>query len=511
MKRLLLLLLAGLLLVTGQIPRAQATNEKSLNLALKETPNSLDPGISADNYSGAILMNTMEGLTRLDLQGDPQPAMAESWEISEDGLTYTFKLRQAEWSNGQLVTSHDFVNGWTRILSKKVDSQAVDQFFLIQNAEAFYKEEVGEEALGIQAIDDQTFEVTLSHPTPYFLELMANYYFSPVYQDDSKITNGPFQVDEYKNDEMITLVKNDHYWDKESVQLETVNVRIIPSESTVANEFLAGNIDFIGMPFGNISFNHQDLFKDQIQSTTPSTSYNYRINTTDEELMNADLRKALALSINREELIKNVTRGQEVPANGLIPPIVEGFESEDLFDLEAAKEHLEKALKDLKVDAPDKLDIVMETNGGEDHSTVAQYLQNQWKTHLGIDVKINLVEWNIHYDNLQNLNFKLGRIANPALYKDATSFLNPFVEKDNIYNMTGWHNSDYTQLVKQAESEPDMDKRLELLQESHVLLLEEMPFVPVYFYGRDYVVNDSFTDLKPLPIGGVNLKYVKNN
>ncbi|MRJ46317.1 peptide ABC transporter substrate-binding protein [Fundicoccus ignavus] len=490
----------------------------------------LDPALTTDTYSPFLLKNIFEGLTWIDSEGVTQPAMDSSWQVSEDSLVYTFTLREgAEWSNGDPVTAHDFEFAWKRVLNPETLAYEADELFILAGAEAYYLGEGSAEEVGVKALDDNQLEVTLKLPVPYFLELTSRLgKLLPVHQasveansawaqegGDSFVSNGPFTVSEINHNSHYVLAHNEHYWDQENVALETVTIYIVESEATANTMFQAHELDFIGIPFNSVSLDAIDLYREQdlFNVVDFAAIYNYKMNTTDETLSNVNIRMALALAVDRQTLIDNVTKGEETPALGFVPPMMKGFEEDRGYfkdaDFESAREYLAKGMEDLGLTDPSQVSVTLSTNTSESHSAIAQFIQHGWVENLGISVEVANTEWQVHLDQLSTLNYQLGRMGDTGEYNDAYTFLTKFEEVDNADNRTAWHNDTYTDLLTKSRTENDSAKRVALLQEAEALLMESVPFVPVYYYSNSYAFHDNVKNMAPNSFIEVNLKEVE--
>ena len=531
MKRLPLLMVVALMWLTTLTPfttaQAQAPEAGVLRTSIASDP-VLDPALVPDTYSGIMIKNLMEGLTRPDAEGVPEAAMAESWDVSEDGLVYTFHLREAQWTNGDPVVAGDFEYAWKRVLNPDTASPKAGDLFEIKNAQAYYSGEAALEDVGVKALDDKTLEVTLENPTPYFLDLTARttvmYPVNPRAVEENEnwatdageeyVTNGPFTLSEWEHNSYFTFAKSPTYWDADNVQLERAEVQIIEAESTANAAYQAGEIDFVGIPFNTVSLDALDTYRADgtLQTVDFAALYEYKMNVTDPVLANKNIRKALAYGIDRQTLIDNITKANEKPALGLVSPAMRGFEGSNNYfadaDFETAKEYLQQGLEELGMSDPSELTVTLTTNTSETHGAIAQYLQAGWVNNLGINVEIANQEWQVHLDNLLTLNYQLGRLGSVAEYNDPNAFLEMYYEPDNGMNRTGWENADYQALLDEASVETDVEKRIELLKEAEAIFMEEMPTVPVYFYSNAYVARDYVQNMHPDAFVDVQLKHV---
>lgn len=501
--------------------------DKTLNLSITSEPPSLNPQKATDSTSGAIIKNVFEGLTRVDSDGKVQNAAAEDVKVSDDKLTYTFTLRDAKWTNGDPVVAGDFAYAWKWALDAKNASEYASILYPIKGAQAYNEGKGKVEDLGIKVVDDKTLEVTLENPTPYFLELTAFYTYMPVNEKvvsendnwfaeagDTYVTNGPFTLDEWKHNDSITMKKNEDYWDKDNVALSTVNVKMIESEATANREFDSGNLDYLGAPYNVVSLDKMNTYKDKgiLKSEPYAAVYEYKLNTKEGPTKNVNIRKALAMSIDREGLIKNVLKGGQTPALADVPVAIEGYENDNnLFEgnnTDEAKKYLEKGLKELGLKDASDLKIAISINTSEAHAAVAQFIQEGWKKNLGIETTIDNAEWQVFLDKVSALDYQVGRMGWIADYNDAYTFLERYDTAKNGNNDTGWENKEYKELMAKAMKETDEAKRTEFLKDGQKILMDEMPVIPIYFYSNEYVAQDYVKNMGPDKLGNVNLKDV---
>ena len=515
----------------------ETTAPKELNVVIPSEPPSLHPQLATDTTSGAILMNVFEGLTRLNDDSKPEAAIAESWVISDDQLTYTFKLRDAVWSNGDPVVASDFVYAWKWALNPNNMSEYASLLYPIKGGEAYntYDTEKGSEeeftklgeALGVTAEDDKTLVVTLENPTPYFLELTAFKTYLPINQKvvesndkwytdagENYVTNGPFKLDAWKHDDSIVLKKNADYWDAANVALETVNIGMVEDETTASTMFKAGEIDYLGSPYQTVALDAIDGFKadGSLQIVDYAGIYNYKLNTKDKFTGNANIRKALTLAIDRQTLIDNITKGEQKVALGMVPTAIAGFEEDRGYfkdnDMEGAKAALEAGMKELGITDPKDISITISYNTSDAHAAIAQFIQEGWSKNLGITVGLDNAEWQVYLEKLNMLDYQAGRLGWIADYNDAYTFLEMYSTADNGNNDTGWENAEYKELMKQSVAETDPAKRLEILKKAESIAVAEFPVAPIYYYTNLYVKNEKVSNMFPNALGDIQLKSV---
>ncbi len=500
---------------------------KELNLVIPSEPPSLHPQLATDSTSSAILINVFEGLTRADADGQPQPAMAEKWDVSEDGLTYTFHLRDAKWTNGDPVVAGDFEYAWKWALNPENLSEYASVFYPIKGAEAYNTGAGSVDEVGIKAEDEKTLVVTLANPTAYFLELTAFKTYSPINQkvvegkDDwyaeageNYVTNGPYTLDTWKHSDSIVLKKNEGYWDAANVAVNTVNIGMVENEATAVTMFKNGEIDYLGSPYQTVALDAIDGFKadGSLNIDDYAAIYWYKFNTTDKVTGNANIRKALTLAIDRQGLIDNVTKGEQKPALGMVPSAISGFEEDRGYykdnDVEGAKAALEAGMKELGIKDAKDIKINLSFNTSEAHASIAQYIQEGWSKNLGITVSLDNSEWQVYLEKLNVLDYQIGRMGWIADYNDPYTFLEMYDTAKNGNNDTGWENPKYKELLKQSVAEVDTAKRLELLKEAEAIAVSEFPVAPIYYYTNLSVKQKYVKNMGPDRLGIIQLKNV---
>ena len=525
------LVVVGLIISVIGINHSTATEttgpEQTLNLATANEP-VVDPGLATDKNSVALLANIFDGLTRPTIEGEVEAGIAESWEVSEDNLTYTFYLRESNWNDGTPLTAADFEYSWKRVLNPETGSPGAAELFIIQGAEAYSQGEGSADDVQVKALDDYTLEVTLTEPKPQFLELTGRLpELYPVPQEvvnenidwatdagELFLNNGPFMLTEWVHQSDYVLSKNPNYWDSENVQLETINVQVVESMATANTMYLNGDINYLGMPFHTISPEMIDVHKGSgdLKVSDMAAFYNYAMNVTDEHLSNVNIRKALALAVDRQSLIDNVTKAGQTPALRIVGPTATNSTQEVAYfedaDFDKAREYLAIGLDELDLNDASELKLSMSTNVSEEHSAVAQFIQAGWKEELGIEVTIETTDFQVHLADMSQLNYQLGRRGEGYEYSDISSFLEQYYSTDNGRNQTGWEDEDYQGLVEAARSEQDSVKREELLLEAEAIFMDAMPVVPLYFYTNAYVVNDDVHNMEMDTIGVIQFKYV---
>ena len=502
---------------------SESDSGQVLRLNNGSEPTSFDPPQGFNAVSWDALNNLMEGLTRLDESHQPAAAIAEDWEISEDGTEYTFYLREdANWSNGDPVTAEDFVFAWTRLLDPDEASPAAFLGYFIEGAEEFNTGSGSADDLGLVAEDEKTFKVTLNAPTGFFLDLISNPAFFPVNQSvveenpdwhteaESFVSNGPFMLDEWEHESHFVFKKNPEYWDVDNVSLNEVHWAMVNDENTEYQMYESGELDTTAVP---ADLSEQLLESDEAFFEDQAGVYFYRFNVEMEPFQNEKIRKAFAKVINQEDIVQYITKNNEEPAYGFVAPSFQDPEGNDFrekngdlitYDPEEARQLLEEGMAE---EGYDELpEVVLSYNTSEAHRAIAEYMQEVYREELNVDVTLENTEWNVFLEDQQNLNLQFSRSSFLADYADPVNFLESFVT-DSSMNRTGWSNSEYDELIAAAKSEADESQRYQYLYEAEQILFEELPLFPIHFYNQVGLQKPEVTGIVRHPVGYLELKW----
>ena len=478
-------------------------------------PASLDPHIATGVPEHHIMSSVMEGLVLKDRRSlEPRPGVAESWTISDDGRVYTFKLRDdARWSNGDPHIANDYVWSWWRALQPALGNQYAYMLFPIKNAKRYYDRETEDFGdVGVKALDQRTLQVTLTNPTPYFLQLLDHYSLFPVHQatiekfgnadqrgtrwsyEGNLVSNGPFKLDEWKINRHITVTRNLHYWDNDNVALNGIVFK--PVENTVTEErmFRAGQLHVTSnVPADKIS-TYRKSNSTELKIAPYLGTYFYRLNIKTPQLQDRRVRRALGMAIDREKLVENITKGGQIPAYTMTPPGTMGYypTSTLAFDPENAKNLLSEAGYPNGEGFP-AIEILYNTNEG--HRKIAVALQEMWKDYLNIDIKLLNQEWKVYLATESAGDYQISRGGWIGDYVDPNNFLDMFLCGGGN-NRTGWCNEEYDRLILEvAPSQSSHEERLAVFQQAETMLLDDMPIIPVYTYTSVKLVDSSVENL----------------
>lgn len=488
------------------------TEQQIIHISNATEPSGVDPHTTSGMPEYRLQMALFEGLVAKHPETlEIVPGVADKWQMSDDGLIYTFHIREdAKWSNGERLIANDFARSWHRALMPSLANEYVESLFVLKNAEKFFKQELKNfSEVGVKALDDNTLQIELENPTPYFLQLLDHHSmfpvhintiskFSPIDERDSTWTrpenfvgNGPFVIHEWTPGKVFSVTPNPYYWDAKMVKLK--EMRFYPVEQLLAEErmFKAGQLHKTEwMPIAKIE--KYKKANDPEYVTFPYlATYFYILNVTKPPTNDVRVRKALAYAVDRESIAKNITKGQQLPAYSLTPPDVLGYtaKAKMTYDLEMARKLLAEAGYPNGEGMP-TIELIYNTS--EDHQKIAQAVQQMWKKNLNINVTLQNQEWKVFLDNQKLLNYQVARMAWVGDYVDPNTFLEVFITNGGN-NRTGWSNANYDRLIRAATSAKNREERYDLLQQAEQILVDEVPFIPIYNYSTNNLLS---TDVK---------------
>jgi oligopeptide transport system substrate-binding protein len=473
-------------------------------------PQDLDPQIVQGIPELHLIEALFEGLLTEDPKDlHPTPGLASSWEISPDGLVYTFHLREnLHWSDGSPITTDDFLLSWKRMISPKLASEYAYLIYnFVKGAKDYYDAKITDfSQVGLKAPDDHTLQVTLLSPTPYLLKIIANHYvWHPLpiktvlkfgalderstqwTQAGNLVSSGPFMLKEWTPQKRIVVVRNPYYWDASSVKLDEID--FFPTEDLPAEErmFRDDQLDRTQeIPVDKINSyrkNHPEL----LHIDPWLGVYFYRCNVTRPPLNDKRVRKALALAIDRESLIRDVTRANERPAYAVSVPDDSGYtpRAQITGTLADARRLLAEAgYPDGKGMPP----IELLYNTQSNHREIAEAIQEMWRTKLGVNIDLLNEEWKVYLESQHTHNYQMERAGWIADYEDPHVFLEIW-ETNNGNNDTLWSNPEYDRLLHEALRAKDDAIRYEIYQKMDAILVDECPVIPIFYYTRAYLMS----------------------
>lgn len=511
----LFLLVVTLVIGTGCKRDQHAKNvaDRVVKIAVSNDPQTLDPRLARSLDAVTILHMLYDGLMRSDSTGHIIPGIAEKATVSEDMKTYTFHLRKSHWSNGDPLTSHDFLETWKDILNPAIPSPNAYQFYCIKGAKDVKEGKLPFEEAGIKAPDPHTLIVNLEQPTPYFLELMTTHFFYPVHRQfssDNAVTNGPFKLERWQKKHELSAVKNPHYWDAEEVSLNKIILYPL-DEHTALRMFESGEIEWAGSPLSTIP---QDAIQTlrhrrQLRILSGAGTHWLRINTEVAPFKSMKLRQAFAYALDRKAIVDHVTRGNQRSATAIVPPFF-GLPSNTFFkdnDVPKAWYTFQESLEEMNVDKDELPSITLCYANTDRNHKIAQTVQQQWKKALDVDVKLESCESQVMYDKLSRHQYQMAIGGWFADFRDPITFLEVFKFKDNSTNNTHWENREYIDLLNLSAIQTDQHKRFEILEQAEAVLMKNMPVIPLFFAAFNYVKADNLYGVHFSELGYLDFKY----
>jgi len=498
----------------------QGDGTGTVSVNLEDTIRDLDSTTTTDEVSSNILVNIIEGLYRLDENARPVPAQAEKVDISEDGLTYTFTLRDGiKWSNGDAVTSQDFKYAWLRALDPDTAGQYAYIISTFVEGAADYNEGNGSpDDVAVEAPDDKTLVVTLASPSPFWLGLTSFYTYYPQNQRfveergeryaqsaDALIYNGPYTLTDFNPTEGVTLVKNDDYWDAGNVDIERVKGRIVKELDTAVNLHESGELDIT-----EIDSQYVDEYRDSPDFDKRTTFVCFYLSFNEEvpAFQNVNIRKAFQIGFDRNALAQQILNDGSEGATGYVPEGIAGPGDQTFreaegptvpeYNPEEAKRLYEQGLQEIGENPTIEL-LSYDDSVARDTAT---FLQSQFEDNLGakIDVKIQPFDRKLELES--NGEFQLSYQGWGADYNDPMTFLDLW-ETDSPFNTGHYSNERYDQLIEQAKKETDEDERMDLMLEAERLLIEEdAGCAPMVFEGEVRLIETFIKNFVYQPYGG---------
>ena len=463
-------------------------------------PETLDQHKTSTVAESHILRDLYEGLLAYDAAANVVPGVAESWTISDDGLTYTFKLRpDAKWSNGDPVSAGDFVYSFNRIMDPATGAKYATILYPIRNAEAINKGETAE--LGVTALDDQTLQITLEAPTPYFLELLTHQTGLPVHKGSiekfgadfvrpgNMVSNGAYMLDGFTPNDKIVLKKNPNFHDAANVAIETVEYTPFEDRATCARRFEAGEVQSCSDIAAEQIKDLKARLGDQVRVAPYLGVYYYALNGAHPPLDDARVRQALSMAIDRDFLANEIWSGTMLPAWSWVPPGIGNYTetppSLDYADLPMLDRE-DKAAELLAAAGygPDKpLEVEISYNTGENHKNTATAIASMWEP-LGVIVTFNVRDASAHYAMLRDEKaHDVARAGWIGDFSDPVNFLFLFRTDNPGFNYGNYQNPAFDDLMDKAATTADLTERAEILADAEQMILDDVPQIPLLFYS----------------------------
>jgi oligopeptide transport system substrate-binding protein len=514
----------GLVGVTGGCSQ-RADVEKSGSEALKlrrgigGEPSSLDPAAATDNFSGQVIQDLYEGLTRESSSGEVVPGVASTWDVDPSGTKYTFHLRpNASWSNGKHVLASEFVASWQRVLDPKQGSPVSTELRLLKGAAAIISGKMAPTTLGVVAQSADVLIVNLEQPAPYFPQVLAHSAAFPIYSDSSArshtaiswVSNGPFILSSWLPGTVIRLKRNAAYWDHSNVQLDSVDYQIAPDQNSQFAAYRAGQLDMTDtVPSNAIESLRKELPQELVIAPVLATAY-YGVNLDAPQLQgNLKLRKALSMAIDRRRLVASLALGQ-TPAFGLVPPGTWNYEPqqwnwESLSDSDRIAE-AQRLYANAGIAGSTPLRLRLLFNSSPSIKQTAILVAAMWKEVLGVETVLSDEEFRVFLESRHDKQkWDIVRMAWTADYNDASSFLD-ILRSNSSNNNTGYSNPLFDRFLDEAARTADSSIRRGLLANAERSMLDDYPVIPLYYLVSKRLVKPYVVGVKPNALDRVDSK-----
>ena len=466
---------------------------------------SFDPQINTDVEGSGMVRNIFEGLMNEDPVGGLVPGAATAYTVSDDKLTYTFTLRDAKWSNGESVTANDFVFAWRRLVDPATASEYAWYMELmgVVNASEIVKGEIPPDQLGVRAIDDKTFEVTIENALPYFASMTVHGSTFPTPKSviethgdqwtkpENIVGNGAYTLTEYRPGEKIVLSRNPGYWDDANTTIDKIVSLVINDDDLALTRYLAGELDRTEIPAGQYPRLSKELPNEAI-SFPRSCSYIYWFNQSDkgpEALKDVRVRKALSYAINREIITDRILQGGQYQSYNFTHQKTAGFTLPEIDYASWTQAERDAKAKELITEAGygpggKPLELTISYNTSEGHKKIAIAIAQFWKKTLGAKVELFNTEWKVHTTNLQNKDYDVARYAWCGDYNEASTYLDLMTSYSG-HNIGGYSDADYDALLAESKTQADPSANYSTAEG---MLADAMPFAPIYQYTGNLMI-----------------------
>jgi len=481
----------------------------TLHLSFQRYPYTFDPQKCGDQFSSALIFLLFKGLTRLEANHDISYDLAESYQISDNSKTYIFSLGKHYWSDGSLVTAHDFVYSWKRALHPKFPVRSINFFYPIKNAKKAKQGLVSLEDVGVYAKDAHTLIVELEHPCPYFLELTS---FCPLFpipanakENVLPICSASFRLQHFVRGEEIILEKNAYCRNSSSIQIEGIHIKIVPDEKKAFALFEKGEIDWIGDPVSPLPINHLPALLETRKIKPVARTVSCSFNTLRSPFSNLYLRKAFFYAIQHEAILKKLMLPNILASlHSLSGTLNNSFTNTFQTDVCSAKELFRKAQQELKMK---HIRITLAYEARHEYTRSAQLLKANWEKVFPVSILLKPLTFK-EFFGLSHHKFHMTLFYAISQHTDPINFLERLEFYDSPKNFSGWEDDKYKSLLEQYRETINPDKRLRLANLAEARLMEELPIAPIYSYHYSYLKKSYVKNLAISPIGVVQFDRV---
>ena len=522
MKKIFLLFIMMILISCGGAGK-ESSSSGNTKIIVNETaePKSIDPGLLTDQSGIAVNSLVSEGLTRQGKDGTPEPGLAEKWDVSEDGLTWSFHLREnIKWSSGEPVTADDFKFAWLRVLEPATASEYAYMLHYIKGGQAYNEGKGKKEDVGINVIDSRTLEVKLERPTAYFASLAASPTYAPIREKffdekgknfaleaDAMEYSGPYKIKSWKHDSNFIMVKNENYWNKDHIKIDEVEMVLVADSTAELNAFNNGEIELIRLT----AEQYKRYEKDPRVNVFRNNSVWYlEYNMENKFLANKKIRQALTLAVDKEEMANTIVKGTGEAAYGIVPTGFPGesktFREENgdsypKYNPEEAKRLYKEGLAELGVTELPELSLIINEAGN--NKKIAEYVQEKIRTNLGANLRIEPIPFKERMARLQQKDFEIVLSGWGSDYADPMTYIDLFVTNGGN-NHSSYSNPKYDELIKTANNSSDNKVRMQAMRDAEKILGDDMPVGVMLYSTRVIMLNPK---IKNVYFKGIGAEY----
>ena len=522
MKKIFLLFIMLVLISCGGSGK-EGKSSGNTKIIVNETsePKSIDPGLLTDQTGIAVNSLVSEGLTRQGKDGTPEPGLAEKWDISEDGLTWTFHLREnLKWSDGEPITADDFKFAWLRALDPATASEYAYMLYCLKGGQAYNEGKGKKEDVGINVIDSRTLEVKLEQPTAYFASLAASATYAPIREKffnekgkefaleaNAMEYSGPYKIQSWKHDSNFILVKNENYWNKDKIKIDEIEMVLVADSAAELNAFNNGEIDLIRLT----AEQYKRYEKDPRVNVFRNNSVWYlEYNMENKYLANKKIRQAITLAVDKKEMSNTIVKGTGEAAYGMVPT---GFPGENKtfreesgnvypeYNPEEAKRLYQEGLAELGVTELPELSLIINEAGN--NKKIAEYVQEKLRTNIGLNIKIEPIPFKERMARLQQKDFEIVLSGWGSDYADPMTYMDLFVTYGGN-NHSAYSNPKYDELIKTANSSSDNKVRMQAMRDAEKILGDDMPVGVLLYSTRVIMLNPK---IKNVYFKGIGAEY----
>ncbi|MAK60712.1 MAG: peptide ABC transporter substrate-binding protein [Ponticaulis sp.] len=484
---------------------------ESLRRGISANPDSVDPHKVSSQWENIVIGDMFTGLFTDGADATPVLGMAKSYEISDDALTWTFKLKDAKWSDGVPVTAQDFEFAFRRILTPETASQYASMLFLIKNSQEFYEGEVGADELGVKAIDDKTFEIQLNYPAPYLPGILKHYTSFPVpkhaieeFGDDwtdpeNIVVNGPYKLVQFRTGDFLRSVANPEFAGAEDLCFKEVIYYPYDDLDAIERYIQTGRLDINNAFDGQKTEELKEKFPGWVRTAPTLQLTYYSFNTDLEMFQDLRVRNALAMALDRDFMVNEVLTAGYQPAYSFVPPGTANYNGGAQvywadWSLERRQEEARTLLKEAGYGPDNPLEFEYSYRSTDDNPRVAPAVQSSWMEIADwVKPEILQKETQVQYALLRQGDFQIGDGAWVADFNDPKNFLYLLESATGVMNYGNYNSPEYDALMAQSDRERDLDARAELLRQAEQTMLDDMAVIPMWFAVSKNLVDPSLT------------------